>query len=157
MLRASRNQWRRQVRGDQQYPRFLPCDRRQGLFNGCDVHVDPKRACRLLGVSNQQEEMLDRDSNVLDRRVRYAAYFAEYFARLMQLPGFGTRALAVDVGDFTDSRPLGSGPVSINYLFWPHGGSLPSGSLHSSRSLGDWCTETSAWVLLRATHRQGDA
>ena len=81
-------------------------------FNGCDVHVDPKRACRLLGVSNQ-EEMLGRDSNVLDRRVRYAAYFAEYFARLMQLPGSGTRALAVDLGGSTDSRPLGSGPVSI--------------------------------------------
>ena len=148
-------------------PRLLPSDRRQGLFNGLDVLVDPKRACRLLGVSSQ-EEMLDRDFHVLDQLLRYAACFAEHFARLMQLPGSGTRVLAVDLGDYTGSntasRPLGSGPVYIysylidGYLFWPHGGSVPSGSLHGPRSsLGDWCAETGFWVLLRAAHRQVDA
>lgn len=53
---------------------FYPPTSGRVFINGFDVHAQPKRARRSLGVC-QQEETLDSDFHVLDQLVRHATFF----------------------------------------------------------------------------------
>lgn len=53
---------------------FYPATQGEVRIDGIDVHADPKRARRELGVC-AQEDTLDTDFRVLDQLVRHATYF----------------------------------------------------------------------------------
>lgn len=53
---------------------FYPPTSGRVLINGFDVHQDPKKARKLLGVC-PQEDTLDTDFDCLDQLVRHAAFF----------------------------------------------------------------------------------
>lgn len=53
---------------------FYPPTSGQVLIQGADVHREPKKARRYLGVCDQ-EDTLDTDFNLLDQLVRHAAFY----------------------------------------------------------------------------------
>ena len=53
---------------------FYPPSSGQVFIDGFDVHADPKRARRVLGVCSQ-EDTLDTDFRVIDQLVRHATFF----------------------------------------------------------------------------------
>lgn len=53
---------------------FYPASSGKVLINGINVHQNPRKARKILGVCNQ-EETLDTDFNVYDQMVRYASFF----------------------------------------------------------------------------------
>jgi lipooligosaccharide transport system ATP-binding protein len=53
---------------------FYPLSSGKVLIKGIDVHQNPRKARKILGVCNQ-EETLDSDFNAFDQMVRYASFF----------------------------------------------------------------------------------